>query len=39
LVFPTPSRSRSTMETKRNSSSLTLVKPGNCSSQRNVVVV
>ena len=36
---PTPSRSKSTMETRQNSSSLTSVKPGKCSPQRNVVVV
>lgn len=36
---PTPSRLKSTMETKPSSSSLTLVKPGNCSLQRNALVV
>lgn len=36
---PTPNRSKSTMETKPNSSSLTLVKPGNCWRQRNASAV
>ncbi len=39
LVFSYAQPFKSTMETRQNSSSLTSVKPGKCSPQRNVVVV